>query len=256
MSPRIRGRAVGRRACLRCVVRRPLVSLLAGLILVSGCAAVEEPAAPGPTAHPAVGTPASPTPLPVSVGKVAALLAGLPRQPRPVGTLGYARDAFGPAWEDIDGNRCNQRDDVLLRDAVPGTVRTQQQGACDHDVLAGEWVDPYTGARMAFTDLKDLHQAEAIQIDHVVPLAEAWVSGASAWKPRRRLRYANDLGDLVAASGPVNASKGSSDPAAWRPRKAFQCAYATRWIQIKARWRLAVDPSEAAALEEMLARCR
>ena len=98
-------------------------------------------------------------------------------------------------------------------------------------------------------------EAQAIQIDHVVPLAEAWVSGASAWSPRRRLRYANDLGDLVAASGPVNASKGSSDPAAWRPRKPYQCAYAARWIAIKHRWRLAVDPSEVAALEEMLGAC-
>jgi hypothetical protein len=138
---------------------------------------------------------------------------------------------------------------------VPGSTVVQRQGRCDHDVLAGTWVDPYTGARLAFTDLKDLHQAQAIQIDHVVPLAEAWVSGASSWTAKRRLRYANDLGDLVASSGPVNASKGAYDPAAWRPKKAHQCSYATRWIAIKHRWRLAVDPSEVAALEDMLARC-
>jgi hypothetical protein len=116
-------------------------------------------------------------------------------------------------------------------------------------------VDPYTGARLAFTDLKDLHQAQAIQIDHVVPLAEAWVSGASTWTAAKRARYANDLRVLVASSGPVNASKGSYDPAAWRPKAAYQCGYATRWIQIKHRWRLAVDSSEVAALEDMLGRC-
>ncbi len=231
-----------------------ILVVLGCLLVLVGCGAVEEPA----DVRPAVRTPAASVapPPPVSAAKASALLAGLPRAPRPFGTMGYVRDAFGPAWADIDGNRCNQRDDVLLRDVQPGTVRTQQQGACDHDVLAGEWIDPYTGARLVFDDLKDLHQAEAIQIDHVVPLAEAWVSGASAWKPRRRLRYANDPGDLVAASGPVNASKGSSDPAAWRPKKKYQCGYATRWIQIKARWRLAVDPSEVAALENMLGTCR
>jgi len=183
------------------------------------------------------------------------MLASLPRLPRSSSTAGYARDAFGAAWADVDGNHCNQRDDVLLRDAVPGTVRVQRQGACDHDVLAGTWVDPYTGARLTFTDLKDLHQAQALQIDHVVPLAEAWISGASTWSAPRRLKYANTLADLAAASGPVNASKGSSDPAAWRPKKERQCWYAVRWIQIKHRWRLAVDPSEVAALEEMLVRC-
>jgi hypothetical protein len=183
------------------------------------------------------------------------MLATLSRQGRPVGSDGYSRAAFGPAWSDIDGNGCNQRDDVLLRDAVPGTARVQNQGACDHDVLAGTWVEPYTGERLTFTDLKDLHQAQAIQIDHVVPLAEVWVSGASSWSPRRRLKYANDLADLVAASGPVNESKGDSDPAAWRPKKAFQCAYATRWIAIKHRWNLAVDSSEVGALEDMLGSC-
>lgn len=166
------------------------------------------------------------------------------------------RDAFGPAWPDVDGNGCNQRDDVLLRDALPGTIRIQRQGACDHDVLAGTWTDPYTGARLTFTDLKDQSQAQAIQIDHVVALAEAWVSGASSWRDRRRLRFANDLDGLVASSGPVNASKGASDPAAWRPKKAYQCSYASRWIQVKHRWGLAVDESESRALVEMLGTCR
>ena len=206
------------------------------------------------------GTPAAastPTQVPTVAPQTArALLAALPRHPRPSGTQGYARDAFGQAWSDIDGNGCNQRDDVLLRDAVPGTARVQRQGACDHDVLAGTWTDPYTGARLTFTDLKDLRQAQAIQIDHVVPLAEAWVSGASAWGATRRGRYANDLLVLVASSGAVNASKGAYDPAAWRPKAAYQCAYASRWIQIKHRWQLGVDPSEVRALEEMLASCR
>lgn len=182
------------------------------------------------------------------------MLTALPRQPRPA-LVGYVRDSFGPAWHDVDGNGCNQRDDVLLRDALPGTTRIQRQGACDHDVLAGTWTDPYTGDRLTFTDLKDQSQAQAIQIDHVVALAEAWVSGASSWSDRRRPRFANDLEGLVASSGPVNASKGAFDPAAWRPKKAYQCSYASRWIQVKHRWGLAVDDSESRALAEMLGTC-
>ncbi|MFC6343925.1 HNH endonuclease family protein, partial [Nocardioides hankookensis] len=183
------------------------------------------------------------------------LLADLTVAPRTPDGPAYDRDAFGTAWADTDGNGCNQRDDVLLRDSVPDTVTVAQQGRCDHDVLAGTWVDPYTGRTLTFDDLKDLHQAQAIQIDHVVPLAEAWRSGASAWSDARRHRFANDLTVLLAADGPTNAAKGDDDPAAWRPRKAFQCEYAERWVAVKSRWSLAVDRSERRALEEMLAYC-
>lgn len=168
---------------------------------------------------------------------------------------GYVRSAFGTRWVDTDGNGCNQRDDVLLRDGVPGTVLVVRQGACAHDVVAGEWVDPYTGAGLVFDDLKDQAQAQGVQIDHVVPLAEAWVSGAAEWSDDQRRSFANDLGELLAVDGPTNASKGDGDPAAWRPKKKYQCDYARRWIGIKQTWNLALDESEKRALSEMLAYC-
>jgi Protein of unknown function (DUF1524) len=204
--------------------------------------------------HPAASTTTRPPSSAVSVAR--RQLRGLVVRPRPVGTEGYVRDAFGSDWVDTDGNGCNQRDDVLLRDAVPGTTRVAQQDSCDHDVLAGTWHDPYTGRTLRFTDLKDLSQAESIQIDHIVPLAEAWVSGARRWSRDRRETFANDLGELLAVDGPTNMSKGDGDPAAWRPRKGYQCAYARHWIAVKARYRLAADLSEEAALEQMLAYCR
>ena len=149
----------------------------------------------------------------------------------------------------------SERDVVLLRDAVPGTAKVQVQRSCPHDVLAGTWVDPYTGKHLTYTDLKDQRQAQAVQIDHVVPLAEAWASGAHGWSAERRERFANDLTVLVASDGPTNAAKGADDPAAWRPSKPFQCAYATHWIDVKHRWELAVDASESRALAQMLATC-
>lgn len=175
--------------------------------------------------------------------------------PRPHGTQGYQRSAFGSAWRDTDGNGCNQRDDVLLRDAVPGTTTVAPQGRCDHDVLAGTFIDPYSGRTHVLDDLKNLSQAQAVQIDHVVPLAEAWVSGASSWPQERRSTFANDLDVLLAVDGATNASKGASDPAAWRPRRSHQCDYAQRWIRLKHRYDLAADPSEVRALREMLGSC-
>lgn len=168
----------------------------------------------------------------------------------------YSRSAFGGSWVDTDRNGCNQRDDVLLRDAVPGSVRVQQQGSCGHDVIAGEWIDPYNGKRIALENLKDTRQAQAIQIDHIVPLKEAWLSGAREWPEAKRVAFANDLQELAAVDGPTNASKGDGDPAAWRPRKQYQCAYANRWVGTKRKWDLAADPSEITALQQMLRYCQ
>ena len=82
------------------------------------------------------------------------------------------------------------------------------------------------------------------------------MSGAVGWSSDRREAFANDLRELLAVDGPTNMSKGDGDPATWRPRQGYQCTYARRWIAIKTAWRLAVDPSEVAALRQMLGYCR
>lgn len=222
--------------------------LVVAVVLLGGCADAGE-----------LGSATTTRDLPrvreLTPAEAEAALAGLPRSDRDTDASTYARDAFGEAWSDIDGNGCNQRDDVLLRDALPGTTTISRQGPCGHDVLAGTWVDPYTGDTVELDDLKDLAQAQTVQIDHVVPLAEAWRSGASRWSDGRREAFANDLAALAATYGPTNASKSDSDPAAWRPGQEFQCDYALLWIAVKAVWELSVDDSEAAALTQMLARC-
>ncbi len=221
----------------------PFVALLAltAFYLIRGSASGDDvTVAPVP-----VGTPQE------AVRQLDALEVG----PRTPSGPRYDREAFGPAWADTDGNGCNQRDDVLLRDAVPDSVTVADQGTCDHDVLGGTWVDPYTGRTLTFDDLKDPRQSQAIQIDHVVPLAEAWRSGASSWSDRRRGAFANDLSVLLAADGPTNGAKGDGDPAAWLPRRAYQCEYAVRWVAVKADWSLTVDRSEARALRGLLAAC-
>lgn len=82
-----------------------------------------------------------------------------------------------------------------------------------------------------------------------------WRYGAKGWTDQQRLAAANDLDNLVPTSGKINSSKGGLDAAAWRPPKVGQCSYATRYVIIKARYRLGVDRSEKTALRQMLATC-
>jgi hypothetical protein len=181
-------------------------------------------------------------------------LQGLPAA-HTTAAVAYNRDAYGDAWADTDGNGCNQRDDVLLRDVIEGTVTVATQDGCDHDVLAGSWRDPYTGRLLHLDDLKDPAQAQAIAIDHIVPLAEAHRAGADQWNPVDRRSFANDLDNLLAVDGTQNSVKADQDPAHWLP-PAARCGYAIRWVGIKHDWRLGVDAAERAALRDILTRCR
>jgi endonuclease I len=183
-------------------------------------------------------------------------LDGLVVVQRPHDDGTYRRAAFGRAWADTDHNLCNQRDDALFAavdKAKPFIV--ERQGSCGHDMIAGTWRDPYSGASMTFTDLKAPDQARAIQIDHVVGLGVAWRYGAKDWTAERRLEFATDLHNLEPASAATNESKSDYDPAGWRPQAAEQCPYATRYIQIKQAYALPVDRSEKQALQEMVDRC-
>lgn len=171
-------------------------------------------------------------------------------------TTAYSRAAYGAAWTDVDGNGCSQRQDALWRGldrTRPATIRVRR--TCTHEVYAGTWVDPYTGKVVRLTNAKLPAQAQRVQIDHVVALAEADRSGAHAWTPARKLAYANDLVNLVAADGAVNQGKSAYDAASWRPKGPYQCAYAARVVTVKKKWALAVDPAEKASLTQMLATC-
>lgn len=169
---------------------------------------------------------------------------------------GYTRAAFGKAWTDTDKNGCNTRDDVLARDHDPAApYRAQQQGTCAHDVIAGTWTDPYTGQTVAFTNLKDTTQSTALQIDHLVSLETAWRDGAYAWTDSQRLTFANDLTELAAVTAATNTSKSGSDASGWRPKAAYQCTFAVRYITIKDSYRLQVHTTEKAALTSMLNTC-
>jgi hypothetical protein len=202
------------------------------------------------------GQPVVPTDLGSDTDQYRVMLDRLLVIPRPARDPTYRRAMYGPAWADTDHNGCRQRQDVLRRDldrSQPYDVR--RRGSCAHEVYAGTWIDPYTGQRRTFTDLKDAAQAWQIPIDHVVALGVAHRYGAKTWTPEQQLEFATDLDNLVPTSELVNQSKGDRDPADWRPPASGQCVYARRYIEVKSRYRLPVDDVERRALRPVLDRC-
>lgn len=156
---------------------------------------------------------------------------------------GYSRDLFRH-WVDADGDGCDTRDEVLIAEAdVAPTVGS------DCSLSGGRWYSYYEGASQ--TD------PSALDIDHMVPLAEAWDSGARTWTSTRREAYANDLGDsrtLVGVTASYNRSKGDQDAAEWLP-PINQCRYVKDWVAAKIRWSLTADSTEVAALRDVASVC-
>lgn len=168
----------------------------------------------------------------------------------------YRRAAFGRSWADLDTDGCNTRDEVLLATVVrTQPYRTQRQGRCSADMVAGSWTDIYTGQSMTWSNLKDIGQAEAIPLDHIVSLAGAYRYGAKNWTPKRRIEFANDELNLTPTTAAINRTKSDGDPASWTPPAPGRCAYATRYIEVKARWDLPVDREEKQALQALLRSC-
>ncbi|MGX4694404.1 HNH endonuclease family protein [Streptomyces sp. JNUCC 63] len=170
-------------------------------------------------------------------------LAGLPVQEG--SRTGYERSKF-KHWIDTDKDGCTTRAEVLKAEAVIAPV----QGA--HCALSGgEWYSPY--------DDRYIFGPRGLDIDHLVPLAEAWDSGASAWTAQEREAYANDLEDhhaLIAVSAASNRSKADQDPSTWLPpAEGYRCTYVTDWVADKTRWGLSIGTTERAALAETLGHC-
>ena len=154
---------------------------------------------------------------------------------------GYDRELFRH-WSDLDRDGCNTREQVLIDERIAGQVV-----GCD--VVGGRWRSAYDG------DVTT--NPSSFDIDHYVPLKEAWDSGAWRWNAGTRERFANDLGfagALIAVSASSNRSKSDRDPAEWLPERAV-CKYAKTWVAVKFRWRLAVDTTEKSELTRILRGC-
>jgi hypothetical protein len=185
----------------------------------------------------------------VVAGDARSALAALPvKGPAPL--TGYSRAAFGPAWADVDRSGCDQRNQVLARDMT--AVQLRRGSRCV--VASGRLLDPYTGKQINF--VRGQGTSEAVQIDHVVALADAWRTGAQQLDQRTRAQLAGDLVELLAVDGPANEAKRDRDAAAWLPaNKAYRCHYVARQVAVKTRYRLWVIPAERDAIDRVLAGC-
>jgi hypothetical protein len=173
-------------------------------------------------------------------------------QVKPAGAMtGYDRvKRFGQPWQDVDHNGCDTRDDILKRDLT----KLEFEGADSCHVQSGRLHDPYTGKFINF--VRGIKTSLAVQIDHVVALADAWRTGAKKWNKHRRVAYANDPDVLLAVDGPSNNAKGDDDASEWLPpRKAYDCRYVARQIAVKKKYTLWVTPAERDAMADQLASC-
>ena len=228
-----------------------------GGVAVSGVAdpasaSPASPVSPAPVASPAPATAATPAPIdvaPISAPAAAtgsfavmveSIAVAVPTITSPTGAA-YDRSSF-KLWVTVDG--CSTREMVLIAEAVGGT-RT----GCSMN--GATWLSRYDGVQTS--------NPGSFDIDHMVPLKEAWLSGAAAWSSDRRTAYANDIGwsqSLVAVSARSNRQKSDRDPAKWMPDSTpFVCAYTQSWVGVKYRWGLSMDAAERAKVDAVLAGC-
>ncbi|WP_354638396.1 HNH endonuclease family protein [Kitasatospora camelliae] len=186
------------------------------------------------------GTANAALPTPVSAATARTYLASLTVEAESH-TSTYDRTLF-PHWITISGT-CNTRETVLKRDGSNVVVNS----ACT--ATSGNWVSAYDN--VTTTD------ASSFDIDHLVPLAEAWRSGAWSWTTAQRQALANDLTrpQLIAVSASSNRTKGDQDPADWLPQASYRCTYARAWVQVKYYYGLSVDSAEKSALSSILNGC-
>lgn len=162
--------------------------------------------------------------------------------------VSYNRDDF-KHWVDADKNGCNTRMEVLK---LESTVKVTLKSGTTCTIAAGSWFSPYEG--------KTITSPGSLDIDHMVPLKEAALSGAYRWSPEARQAYANDLGypgSLIAVRATTNRSKSDQDPTSWMPPSStYKCTYVAVWTSVKWRWQLTIDPSEKTKLSSILAGCK
>lgn len=148
----------------------------------------------------------------------------------------YQRSLYG-GWIDADSDCQNTRQEVLIEESIT-PVKLDITGC---KVISGKWYGLYTG--------KFYYDPKLLDIDHIVPLKEAHISGAHLWKREKKIRYANDLNNknaLIAVFRGANRQKGAKDPSLWMPsNKQYYCEYLIHWSSIKQNWKLSIDQREA-----------
>lgn len=166
-------------------------------------------------------------------------------------------EQFGEAWKDVDGNGCDTRNDILKRDLRD--VTTAGRNNCR--VTSGVFDDPYTGKTIHFKFGKDT--SSAVQIDHVVALHDAWMTGAQKLTQQEREALANDPENLLAVDGPENQRKGDGLCLNGKgctgmylpPNEKYRCEYAAKFTEVKSKYNLGLTEGQKETLVPLLEQC-
>jgi hypothetical protein len=158
----------------------------------------------------------------------------------------YTRTHF-KHWQDFDSDCQNTRAEVLIEENLNhyGEL-TYTSDKCK--VVSGVWYNIYSG--------NYLFNAKDADVDHFVPLKDAWISGADKWSKEKREFYANYMGDknhLIIVSSKDNRSKGDRSPDKWLPNnKGYHILYCKIWTDIKVKWGLTMSEEEYLFIKNIL----
>jgi len=111
--------------------------------------------------------------------------------------------------------------------------------------ITGLWKDAYTGEKYT--------EAGNVDIDHIVAIKDAWVSGASDWTLEERSRFYNDTENLVIAGKRLNISKGARSPSEWDfnfKSDITKCSYFITYIKIKNKYNLSYSEDDIEYLDD------
>lgn len=165
-------------------------------------------------------------------------------------TLACAPDVPAPAAAPGDGPR-SQLAELTVEAEAPEGYDRDLFGEPDREaLLATSRAD--RGCYWSAADELCHRDPEAVHVDHLVALAEAWQSGLD---PADAGAFGADLRNVWLMTAELNMAKSDRDPAEWFPPAGDPCVYVSRWVAVKAAWDLSVDPAEADALALTLTDC-
>lgn len=189
-------------------------------------------------------SPEAPTPVASPALSALASVAIKGRAPK----TGYERDLFATDWDYSFG--CDTRNKILRRDFSEFVLRSGSSCIIETGVLQ----DPYTGEAISFQ--RGVGTSNAVEIDHVVSLSDAWQKGAQQLTGDQRYALYNDPLNLLAVSGPANSQKSDSDAASWLPaNKGFRCAFVARQVAVKLSYNLWMTQAEFDTISNILSEC-
>lgn len=175
---------------------------------------------------------------------------------RPNSGRGYERphtwDKASKYHVDAPMSSCSIRNYILYRDGKNVSLSNRCYPT------SGTWLDPYTNTTYGVGGAQgEPTTVNRLQIEHIVPLKNAYMSGADTWTENTLRNFAHDVNNLIVVFGSGNESKGFKGPEEWEPEnKAYHCTYAEHWTQTKSEYNLSVSPAEKKALSSMLDTCK